>query len=756
MTEAKVNFEERPDLLVEQADDEINLLDIFKTLRRRWLPFSLTVTAVVTTTAVLTFLQTPIFQSKGQLLIAKTNEASALTGLADQLSAGPLSNKSNPIETEIQVLLSIPILENVIQSLDLRTEGNEALKIDAFRGRVTASAVGGTDVIELSYQDPDPQLAADVVNTWMQFYLKNDIEVNRSQTRAARQFISQQIPRAERQLSQAESSLRQFKEKYKVVELSGEAQEAVRRLADLRAAMVETTAQLQVAQERSRQLQSKFGGLSSDQAIAVGKISESRTIQATLAEAKKIEDQLAIARTTYQPTHPAVIDLENKLAAVNRNLEGRIQETAGNTGSLGQGNFELGSTIGLELMTELVKADVETLSMQEKLTTLQGEYQNSLLRSNNLPALEQRQSELTRNLEVARQSYNTLLESYQKAQLAENQNLGNARVINEAQVPERPISPRKMMNLLMGGVLGILGGAGIALLLESRDTRLRSIADVRAIFPYTLLGTVPLFPARKGNVGDRLEGSKGLFVRDDPQSVVSETYRMINTNLKFSRSDRLQVIVVSSSVPGEGKSTTIANLALAMAELGSRVLLMDADMRRPSQHQLWEVPNRSGLSNLLVEANPLQSLPYIAESENLHILCSGSPPPNPTALIDSDKMQRFISNLRSEYDYILIDSPPLTVSSDGVLLSNLADGLILIARPDIANRPATQAVKDIVRPIQQSVLGLVINGVNVRNESDSYYYYNAYYKNDYYGSDYLQKDEQLQKPEKSTSNYNGS
>lgn len=712
---------------LESVDDEINLLDLFKTLKRRWIPFSLVFTASILTTGVLTNLQTPIFQSKGQILIAKTNDASALTGLSDQLTLDPLSNQSNPIETEIQVLRSIPILENVIESLSLKNKGEKPLSVTEFREKLQASAVRGTDVLEISFTDPDPTLAADVVNAVMQFYLKNDIEVNRSQTRAARQFISQQIPRSERQLSQAEASLRSFKEQYGVVELASEAQESVRRLADLKATIVETESQLLSAKERSRQLQNNFGGLQPDQAIAIGKVSESRTIQSTLIESKKLEDQLAIARSTFQPDHPAIADLEGRVLAINANLEDRIRETAG-TEIEDKGNLELGQTIGLELMAELVKAEVETKSMQEKLSSLQAEYQLSSSRSEKLPALEQKQAELNRDLEVARQSYNTLLESYQKAQLAENQNLGNARVINQAQVADRPIAPRKLINLLMGSVLGLLGGAGLSLLLESRDFRVRTVKDIRDLLPYTLLGTVPLFSKDHAN---RRDGqTQMLHVRDEPQSVISETYRMINTNLRFSRSDGLQTIVFSSSVPGEGKSTTLANLALGMAELGSRVLVIDADLRRPSQHQIWEIPNRLGFSNLLVDEILIANLPIIEEKHNLHLLPSGALPPNPTVLIDSKSYRNVLEQLKNEYDYIFIDAPPVTVASDAVLLGKFADGLIFISRPEIANRAAINSAKEILSHAQQTVLGVIINGVNVKNESSSYYYYSQ----DYYGS----------------------
>lgn len=716
---------------VEKVNDEINLLEILKTLKRRWIPFSVAFSGIVITTGILTSLQTPIFQSKGQILISKTNEASALTGLAEELSADPLSKQSNPIETEIQVVRSSPILEKVITSLDLKNQNGVPLTVDEFRKRLQTSVVQGTDVLEVSFKDPSPQIAAEAVNTVMQVYIKNDIEVNRSQTTAARQFISQQIPRSERQLSEAEAKLRQFKEDYGVLELAVEAQELVARLADLKASIVNSEAQLVASKEKSQQLQNHLGGLKPQQAIAIGKVSESRTIQTTLSETKKFEDELKIARATYQAGHPAIANLESQLLSAQDSLDTRIQQTAGNLDAAKSGNLELGQTIGLELMTELVKADLETKSMERQLSSLKSEYQSAIGRTEKLPALEQQQAELVRDLEVARQSYTTLLESYQKALLAENQNLGNARVINAAQASAKPITPRILLNLLTGSFLGILGGAGLSLLLDSRDVRVRTVKDIRDLLPYTLLGTVPIFTKSVKEATSQHEGRASiLHVRDQPQSMISETYRMINTNLRFSRSDGLKTIIISSSVPGEGKSTTLANLALGMAELGARVLIIDGDLRRPTQHQLWEIPSRVGFSNLLIDETPLSQLPIIEERHNLHILPAGAIPPNPTVLLHSKACNNCLEKLKEEYDYIFIDAPPLTVASDAVLLGQLSDGLIFISRPEVANRPALGAAQDILSQARQTVLGVIINGVNLKNESSSYYYYSKEY---YYG-----------------------
>ncbi|NJN23473.1 MAG: polysaccharide biosynthesis tyrosine autokinase [Acaryochloridaceae cyanobacterium RL_2_7] len=308
--------------------------------------------------------------------------------------------------------------------------------------------------------------------------------------------------------------------------------------------------------------------------------------------------------------------------------------------------------------------------------------------------------------------------------------------MHTAAIPTLPISPRKLRNVLFGTFLGLLFGAGLSLIVDARDQRLLNIDDIRRIYNYTLLGAIPDFSKLiKDTDATR---AHNLFVRDRPRSAISETYRMINTNLKFSQSDNLQVIVVSSGMPGEGKSSTLANIALAMAELGNRVLLIDADMRLPSQHQVWELPNRKGLSHVLVEMNnEFSRLPVIPENDNLDVLLAGNLPPNPTALLDSKKFKILIEALRPQYDYVLIDAPPITVASDALLISKVVDGLILVARPGKLNKAAANVAFNTIRQAGVNVLGMIGNGVVPKNEKG-----NLYYQQEYYGKESIDPEPQ--------------
>jgi capsular exopolysaccharide synthesis family protein len=204
-------------------------------------------------------------------------------------------------------------------------------------------------------------------------------------------------------------------------------------------------------------------------------------------------------------------------------------------------------------------------------------------------------------------------------------------------------------------------------------------------------------------------------------------YRMLQANLKFLSSDKtLKVIVVTSSVSKEGKSTVSANLAAAIAQLGRRVLLVDADMYHPSQHHLWELTNAAGLSDVIVHQADFRAV-VEGVMANLDVLPTGVIPPNPLALLDSKRMASLVEYFSENYDFVIIDAPPLVIAADALTLGKMTDGVLFVARPEVVERGSAAAAKESLERSGQNVLGLVINGVILENESDSYFYYKKGY-----------------------------
>ncbi|MCM0593362.1 MAG: polysaccharide biosynthesis tyrosine autokinase [Gloeotrichia echinulata DEX184] len=708
----------------EAQDSSLNFQQYWLILKRRWLVTSVVISSVFGVTALVTFSQKPVYESDGKLLFNKQSGVSSLTSLTAKVGElGGLTNLSNPVDTEAEVIRSYPIINKTITSLNLKDKKGKPLTMEGFLKILKLKTIRGTDVMQLSYRSTDQEEAAAVVNTVMKYYLDSNVRTNRSEARAAREFLSKQIPEVEKRVTQAEMAVRRFKEKNRVIALEVEAKVGVEGLKDLVEAITKAQAELAAANTRSVALQNEIK-LNTQQAVELSTLSQSPGVQQVLTEYQKVQDELAVARTRYTDDNPAIVNLVLKEAALKTQLEGRVAQTIGNSESQPEQNLQIGE-LKQALSENLVKAEVERLALANQVAELRKAFTINKRRLESLPRLEQQQLQLQRQLQVARITYEQLLKQLQEVEVVENQNVGNARVISEGLVPEKPVSPVIPLNLALGGFLGILLGAGTALILEAMDNSLKTIEEVKRLLGYPLLGTIPLTEKVKGADGDALVE---LPVLNNPYSSQSAAFEMLQANLGFTISDKaLRVIVISSSIPGEGKSFVAANLAVAVAQIGRRVLLLDGDMRRPRQHKIWEQSNLVGLSNILVSQAELQTTTKEALM-TLDLVTSGTIPPNPAALLDSQRMAEVIREASKEYDFVIIDAPPLTAVADALMLGKLVDGLLLVVRPGIANIASVNAAKSLLEQAGQRVLGMVVNGVTSGSS------YGGYYSKGYYGA----------------------
>lgn len=714
----------------QEYEDSIDMQQYWLTLKRRWLPALLVSSSVFGVAAFNTLKQEPIYNAEGKLLF-KSDRVSALTALDSQVGeVVGLTGKSNPLATEAQIIRSQPIIQKTINKLNLRDKEGQPLKASALLAKLKVNSVGDTDILALSYESTEPQEAAAVVNSLMRDYQENNISTNTAEARSAREFLNKQLPEVQQRLIQAEAELRQFKEKNGVVALQEEAQVGVEALKDLSAEIIKAQAYLGEVTTRSEGLRNQLQ-LETQKAVAISTLNQSPIVQEALTQYKKVQDELAVAQTQFTGEHPIVINLLRKEEALRNQLEKRVGKIIDNGESISEGNLQIGE-IKQTLTGELVKSEVERLAAANRVGILRKNFITQQARLRSLPKLEQTQRQLQRKLEVAQLTYTELLKKLQEVEVVENRNVGNAQIISEASVPDQPISPNIMRNLLLGGVGGILFGVGTALLLERMDKSLKTVDKVKQLLDYPLLGTIPKTKISKGNTEHKeLE----LPVLNNPYSPVTSAFEILQTNLAFTVSDKaLKVIVVSSSIPTEGKSFVSANLAVALSQLGRRVLLIDADMRRPRQHTVWQIPNLMGLSNVLVGQSKLQHTAQKA-LVTLDVLPVGKMPPNPLKLLESQRMSSLIAEAEKEYDFVIIDTPPLTAFADGLVLSRLADGILMVVRPGVVDSDTVKVVKNRLEHSGQQVLGMVVNGVTPKNGS-AYYYYNKRY----YGENTQSKD----------------
>jgi capsular exopolysaccharide synthesis family protein len=701
---------------------DIDFHQLWLALQRRWFPGVSIFVITVGLAIPVALMQKPSYEARGKLLF-KPNRTPALTGVGNNTGElAPLTQTGNPVSTEIEIIRSIPLVKETITALNLRDSEGNLIKPEILQKQIKVKLVGATDVVELSYTTTNPQEAAGVINQLMNFYRKNNVSTNRAEIIAAQKFIKEQLPTAEANVNQAEAAMREFKEKYQVIALEEEAKSAVEVIANLEQQITQIQSELKESTTRSLELQKKVD-LNSQEAIDRNSVNQSTGVQTILQELQKVQAELSVQQTRFLDANPVIANLKEKETALKALLQEQITQTIGHQQNVPIGQLQIGE-FKEQLTADFVKSEVERMAIASRLDLLINAQSAYKQRLSILPKLEKEQRELQRRLEATQATYQTLLQKLQEVRVAENQNIGNARIVEAAQVPDKKSRSKSIMIVFLGGIAGTLLSLATLITLEVRDTSIKTLPQIRTLFGYTLLGTIPQFTKKTPSKAQEQERIiPELSVRQNPNTPLSEAYRMLHANLKFLSSDRPpKVIVVTSSVPQEGKSTVSANLAVAIAQLGRKVLLMDADLRHPLQHHIWKLTNSVGLSDVLVNQVEFESA--ISEViDNLNVLSSGVIPPNPLALLDSKRMALLIENCAKHYDFVIIDAPPLVIAVDALTLGKMADGLLLIARPGVVNSTQANTSKELLERSNQNVLGLVVNGIIVENEKDSYFYY---------------------------------
>lgn len=711
-------------------------------LKRRIIPAS---TVFVVTTSLITlfsFIQKPIYQLEGKLLVKRESATSSLTGLGKELSElTPLSDTAFPLDTQTEILKSAPIIDRVIKDLEIppdpmlylqffgndvpinppsfgQSDKNKLILRRIFLKKLKVEKSRGTDVLAITYNDTDPKRGVMVVNTIMNYYLEDNLRVNRLEAVAARLFIEDQLPQAEKKLRNTEAALRRFREDSQVVNSEQEAISAVNIDADAQRQINKAEADLADTEAQLSDLQGKLN-LSSEQSILLANISDSQGVQRALQDFQQVESKLAIEKNRFTDSNPIVVALSNDASRLKQILRDRIQQAAPTKND----NVESILQVGLlqqNLTQDLVRLEGKRTGLIRQLESLRQTREVYRTKANIFPRLLQKQQELNQQLQAYQSTYTQLLQKLQEIRIAENQAIGNARIISEADIPDQPSAPWKLVYAIVGALIGVLLGVITSFLIENRDKAIWTIEETRRIFNCKLLCIIPHLDLPRSE----------LILKHEGQSPLWESYRMLRASLNYLGSIKAnKIIVISSAVPNEGKSTVSANLAIAMAHTKQKVLLIDADLHNPRQHEIWSSSNDIGLSNLL-DSNTKVLSAIKTNINSPDLLTSGSSTANPSSLLDSPKLGATINELSNHYDFIIIDTPPLSVAADAIILGQLSDNILLIARPGIVDSLNAVFVKEMIEKSGQNIMGLVINGVHPNQDPKSKQYFNnTYYSN---------------------------
>ncbi len=705
----------------QELAEEIDVQKYWRVIKRRFPVIALALLAGAGLSTLAAMRQKSAYEVVAKLLIKSDN--ASLTGLNVKIGElNPLgtSQIKDPLITQAETLKSLPVFKKAVQSAPPPATTGRTVTPEYLLEHFKVKAVTGTDVLQISYESDDPEYAMSIVNAVINEYIAGNISANREEAVAARRFIDSQLPQNEAAVRKAEMELRQFKERGQIIALNQETAQAVTNIGNLDAQIDQAKASLADALARSTEFRRQLG-MNPIEAVELSALKKSSGVQEVLTKLQMAQSQLAVERTRYRDTHPTVVNLQQQVNSLNGLLTQRVSEVTNRNQPVPIGQLQM-DELKQTVTANYLQSEVERNGIAERINELTILRETYKTRTTNLPALEKTQRELERQLKAAQATYETLLAKLQEVQVAENQRLGNVRVVQSATAPDQPSPSRKSLTIAAGSIAGLLLGIATAFLIDIFDQSVNTLKAIREQFDYPLLGIVPT-PHPPGRwlrqLGARLDRPVlQIMSRDRPHSSEAEAYQMLQSNLAFLMTDRgLQSIVVTSAVVGEGKSEVAANLAVAMAKCDRRVLLVDTHMTHPSLHAVWGRPNVRGLSQVLMEQTNVDELVQEV-MPNLYLLPTGGGESNPMALLDSHRMATVMAECAIRYELIIFDAAAVHDWADGSVLSRMVDGILLVARPGIVTRSTANVTIEKLAHVRHKVLGMVANGVRLAESPD--------------------------------------
>jgi len=736
-----------------QQHEQVDLRDYLRViLKRRWT--IITVFAVIViTVAIHTYTATPIYLATTRLVIEKENPN--VVSIEEVMAVD--SSGTDYYQTQYKIIESRAVARQVIRRLHLKeseeffpqpkddlisnlkrslketltywkdsiksllhTDTQEtaqsaadydpdSLLVSAFINRIEVSPIRNSRLLDLSFEARDPVLATKIVNTLARAYIDQNLEIKLKAVQDAVKWLHQRIEVERKKVEEAEQALLKYKEKYGIITdfTSDTEQVTAQKLAQLNAQVVDAESIRVEAETRYRQALSLQG--SPDMLDSIPEVLNNELIR----EIKKMEvdlyKRMSELSKKYGRKHPQMVAIEAELKTLEKRKQTEINRVINSL----RNSYRVALAKEESLKAALAKQKKESLDLNQK-------------------AIQY--SVLNREVESARDMYDLLIKRFKETTLTEDMRTGNIRVIDRAEVPLYPVKPKKKLNLLLAVIVGLVAGTGLAFFFEYLDNTIKIPEDLKQHLKIPYLGPTPLIEAkgRSQNGGDR---SRELVCLTAPKSTASESYRGIRTNILFSSAGSApQVVLVTSPGPREGKTITTANLAIAMAQSGTRVVIIDCDLRRPKIHNLFDVPRDRGVTNLLVGNDGMERSIIHSQVPNLDVVPCGPLPPNPSEMLGSDRMEALLKALRKRYDRILIDSPPITAVTDAVILSKYVDGVVVVIRAGDTVREVAKNSLNQLQAVGAHILGGVLNAVDIGKDKYYYYYYYQYY-NYYYGDD---------------------
>ena len=618
-----------------------------------------------------------------------------------------ISNLKNTISDFKNSIISLLKTYKTFEEKETEEYEQDSGLVSNFISRIEVSPIRNSRLVDINFEAKNPVLAFRIANTLASTYIDQNLEIKLVAAQNAMKWLNNRVYDERIKVEKAEQALLQYKEDNRIItDFSSDVEHvSAQKLAQLNTMVVEAESNRVEAETRFKQASELIGH--SDMLDSVPEVLNNELIRQIKSMEVNLYQRMSEFSKKYGKNHPQMVAIDSELKTLQ---ERKSQEVNRVINSL-KNEYKVASAREESLKDAFSKQKQELLDLNEKAI------QYGVLR---------REVESTQNI------YELLIKRFKETSLSENMKAGNIRIIDKAEVPKTPVKPKKKLSIILAMIVGLFGGTGLAFFLEYLDNTIKTPDDLKQYLNIPDLGPVPLFATEnKGNPKDR---TSDLIALHSPKSTASESYRGIRTNILFSTAESVpQVILVSSTGPREGKTITVANIAITMAQAGSKIIILDCDMRRPEIHNLFGAIRDRGMSNILVGIDNIGEIIQSTKIPNLDLITSGPIPPNPSEILGSKRMKSLVVALRKKYNHILIDSPPVTAVTDALVLSKSVDGVIVVIR---TGDMARQIVKNGISQFNNMgahIIGAVLNGIDLSSSKYSYYYY-QYYRY-YYGKD---------------------
>jgi succinoglycan biosynthesis transport protein ExoP len=727
------------------------------TLRRlvikHWAVGAATFGLIAVGTAVHTNRQTKIYQATATLEF-DPNPPRPLGQRVEtvvDLGAGNYWDNQEYYETQYRIIQSRHVATEVVRQLGLARNGGwlhslppgqepsvpvettEEQAAQILLARLSVTPVRESRLANVRLEDADPKRAQRVLTVIVDTYVAQNLDNALVSTTSASEWLKGQLDKLKVDLESSEQALHQFKQDENILSLDLDDKSNM-----LREEMTQLNEQLTTVRARRQEIAARVAELAKVSSADVTSLPSSELLQNIQLQRLRqvysdaIQQRDALRAAGKGENHPAVKKVESDIASVTTAMVGEVRNILG-----------------------ALQRDLAIVQRQE--AGLSQLFDGSKREALDLNGLEIKYKRLQRDKENNEQLYSVVLARSKESDLTRMLRVNNIRVLERPLEPSAPIRPRTMRNVLFGMVAGVLVGLAASLARALLDRTIDVPEDIERDLLTSFLGLLPVIedetardpgtkPAPKKRFGrrqvdDGTEGPGELIVHHRPRSAAAEAARSLRTNLLFMTPDKpLRTLLVTSAGPSEGKTTAVSCIAIAMAQAGNSVIVIDCDLRRPRIHRVFGISSHVGVTSAMLDPDSdLSQVVQPTEVPGLHVMAAGPLPPNPSELLHSDKFRQLLAKLTTMYDRVIIDSSPVGVVTDAAVLSTVVDGTVLVVRSNRTDREAARHAVKTLRDVGCNLLGAVLNAVHF--DALTYKYSYSYYRREPYVADELSVDE---------------